>query len=334
MELDRAIAHIAAPQHGAFARTQALAAGASPGQIRRRVANGGWLDLLEHVLCLSGAHRTWRLRVSAATLAGPGGVAGCRTAVALFGLPGFAENRIETLRVIGAKSTSAHGVVHRTRWLPPWHVTVIDGIAVTTMARTLFDLAAVVSFPRLKRAVNNALAMRLVTREQLDEMLLELAERGRGGVRPMRKILAELGPGKMPNESDLEAEFEALLERAGEPVPTRQVDVGGDHWIGRVDYRDDGTPLLFEIDGRTWHQQQLEAEADAERDAELTAAGFVLLRIPRHKIKNDPAWVLKMVRELRRRHSVDPTSRKSSRSDARNEKGGEKPLPRSDAGED
>jgi very-short-patch-repair endonuclease len=305
MTPDRAIADIAGPQHGIVAGRQATAAGMTRKQIRRRVANGDLDDLGEDVLRFPGAHRTWRQRVSAAALAGAGGVAATRTACALYGVPGFAENRVEVLRTVTDHSTSCLAVVHRTRWLPPWHITVIDGIRVTTMARTLFDLAAVVSFPRLERAVNNALLMRLVTLEQLDAMLQEMAERGRSGIRPMRRILAKLGPGKPPSESELEDEFEALLGAANEPLPKRQVDVGGEHWIGRVDYRDEGTPLLYEVDGRTYHQQQLESAADEVRDAELAAAGFILFRIKRWQLKDRPEWVLKVIRELRRRHSVD-----------------------------
>ncbi|MEY2476780.1 MAG: hypothetical protein QOG87_2095 [Actinomycetota bacterium] len=253
---------------------------------------------------MPGAPRTWRQGVSAATHAGPGGVAGYRTAAALFRVPGFAENRLETVRQVNARPVSRLSVVHRTRWLPPWHVTTIDGVRVTTIARTLFDLGAVVSFPRLRRAVNNALAMRLVTYEQLDAMLQEMAERGRSGTRPMRAVLAKLGPGTMPSESALEIEFEEFLEAHNEPLPTRQANVGGDHWIGRTDFRDEGTPILFELDGRTYHQQELDREADAVRDAELSAAGFALLRIPRRLLKERPEWVLARIRELRRRHSV------------------------------
>lgn len=199
IDIDRAVATIAGPQHGVLAQKQARAAGASAFQIRRRIASGRWEDLGEDVIGLPGAHKTWRRRVSAATLAGSGGVAAYRTAAAIYGIPGFAENRLEILRQNTACPVSKLCVVHRSRWLPDWHVTTIDGIRVTTVARTLFDLAAVVSFPRLRRAVNNALAMKLVTREQLELMLLEMAERGRSGIGPMRRVLAKLGPGKMPS---------------------------------------------------------------------------------------------------------------------------------------
>jgi hypothetical protein len=304
-DIDMTVATIAEPQHGAIARRQAMAAGATSKQITRRLANRRWEHVGEDVIVIPGVHRTWRLRVMIATLAGPGGWACRRTAAALYRLPGFAENRVEIVRAVTACSLSALAVVHRSRWLPPWHLTVVDGIPVTTPARTLFDLGAVVSFPRLERAINNALIMRLVSYEELDAMLQEMALRGRSGTRPFRRVLEKLGPGKSATASELEDEFEALLIAAGEPIPERQVDVGGAKWIGRVDYRDRGTPVIFEIDGRTYHQQMLEAEADADRDAELAAAGFALLRIKRHQLKNRPEWVLEKVREIRRRHSVE-----------------------------
>jgi hypothetical protein len=327
-DLERAITEIGERQHGVLAQHQAKAAGMSAFQIRRRLANRHWDDLGEEVVGLPGAPRTWRRAVAASTLAGPGGHAGYRTAMALYHVPGFAENRLEVVRRVNASPTSKLSTVHRTRWLPPWHVTPIDGIPVTTVARTLFDLAAVVSYPRLRRAVNSALAMRIVTQQQLEEMLQEMAERGRSGIRPMRRVLAKLGPGKMPSESALEIEFEEFLEAHDEPLPTRQANVGGEHWVGRADFRDEGTPVLMELDGRTYHQQELDREYDEERDAELAAAGFALLRIPRRLLKERPEWVLAKVRELRRRHSVYANARVPTAGVTRNAKPGRRsPAP-------
>jgi very-short-patch-repair endonuclease len=303
--IDTTIATLADPQHGAFARRQAEAAGATNRQMRSRVAKGSWRDLGEDVLLVAGAHRTWRLAVSIAVLAGGGGVASHRTAAAMWRLPGFAENHIEITRQIDGCSTSRHAKVHRSRWLPDEHMRWVDGIRVTTIERTLFDLAAVVSFDRLDNAVENALKMRLTTVEKLESMLLEMALRGRPGVRPMRRARVKRGPGYIPSESELEREWEALLAKAGERIPRRQVDVGGEHWIGRVDYRDDGSPIVWEIDGRTHHQQLLDSARDARRRVELTAAGLVPVTFTTDQIRNDPDWVIGMVREMRRRHSVE-----------------------------
>jgi very-short-patch-repair endonuclease len=326
-DVDGSIAAVARAQHGAFSRQQAVQAGATEFIIGRRLAKGQWLDLTEKVYASAAARMTWRLRVMAATLAGPGGVGSHRTCAALVRLPGFAENRIEVTRLIGERSTSTHGTVHRTRWLPPWHVTILDGITVTTVARMLFDLAAVVSFPRLERAADNALAMRLVTIEDLHDMLVEMAERGRTGIGPMRRILAKRLPGYTPNESELEADFEQLLEQAGEPIPRRQVDVGGEKWIGRVDYRDDNSPVVWEIDGRTHHQQLLDAERDAQRRTELTAAGLIPVEFKRHQIKNQPDWVVGIVRQMRARYSVDARPMKTPAPVARKVKRRSRPAP-------
>jgi very-short-patch-repair endonuclease len=324
-DVDRCIAEVARAQHGAFTRRQAAQAGATKFVIGRRLARREWLDLKEDVFANGAAHMTWRLRVMAATLAGPGGVASHRTLAALFRVPGFVENRIEVTRTIGERSMSMHGVVHRTRWLPPWHLRTLDGIPVTTAARMLFDLAAVVSFERLERAVDNALAMRLVTIEELHDMLVEIAERGRTGIGPMRRILVKRSPGYIPNESELEADFERLLEKAGEPIPRRQVDVGGEKWVGRVDYRDDDSPVVWEIDGRTHHQQLLDAERDAKRRTELTAAGLVPVEFKRHQIKNQPEWVIGIVRKMRARYSVDARGEKTRPVVPRNAKGRRSP---------
>lgn len=59
-------------------------------------------------------------------------------------------------------------VVHRARLLPSHHLTVVDGIATTRIARTLVDLAAVVHPRRAARALDNALSAGLITTEGME----------------------------------------------------------------------------------------------------------------------------------------------------------------------
>src|SRR5581483_2683945 len=168
---------------------------------------------------------------------------------------------------------------HRSRWLPPWHIVVKNGIRVTTVARTLFDLAAVVSRPRLERALDNAITMKLVTIDALNVMLEELAERGRTGVAAMRKLLEARQLGYIAPASELEARFIRFLERYGLPDAIRQLNVGGDEWIARVDFAYPEMKILIELDGLLHHTALLDADRDRRRRARLTAQGWKVITI-------------------------------------------------------
>jgi hypothetical protein len=111
----------------------------------------------------------------------------------------------------------------------------------------------------------------------------------------MRRIVSERGEGHVPPASELEALGFEVLRAGGLPEPVRQLDVGGEAWVGRVDAAYPAARLVVEFDGRRHWQVLLEAEADRKRDAELVAAGWRVLRITWNMLTNDPAGVVRLV---------------------------------------
>jgi very-short-patch-repair endonuclease len=111
----------------------------------------------------------------------------------------------------------------------------------------------------------------------------------------MRSILLDRQPGYVAPASELEARFRDLLKTEGMEEPRRQVDLGGDGWIGRVDcyFRH---KVIVELDGRVGHISELDRARDRERDAELTAAGFRVIHFTWEQIVCRPAWVIKILR--------------------------------------
>ena len=173
------------------------------------------------------------------------------TAAALWWLPGFRYGPLEVTQTRAFRSyTPSIGVLHRPRLLLPSHLTVVDGIAVTTIARTLFDIASRLRFERLERVANTIVVRSPGTLRSLHALLGELGKRGRPGIAQMRELLAGMPIGYTPRASGQELRFEHLLEEAGERPVRRQVDVGGHDWLGRVDYVDDLLPLIFEVEVR------------------------------------------------------------------------------------
>ncbi len=186
---------------------------------------------------------------------------------------------------------------------------ILDGIPVVTPARALFDIAgtqrrgAELSWwvERMARMTDSAWAMRLVSGATLHRMLGDLAQRGRPGIRTMRQVLADRPPEYVPPASSLESRFQQILARAGRAPMRRQVDVGDDRWIGRVDFRDDLRPLVVEIQSERFHTSLSDVASDTERFARFDTAGLETLPVTEEEVWHRPAEVLRKVDEARAR---------------------------------
>lgn len=230
-----------------------------------------------------------------------GGVISGVSAAALWGLPGFAAGPVHVSLSRGANGSFVSlGIPHRTRYLPAHHRTVLDGIPVTTVARTLFDLAGCLHPTRTERALDNALSHKFVGLETLRRVTIELLARGRKGSALMRVLLTERGAGYIPPASGLEALFLSLLIGAGVEVPEKQVNLGDGAWEGRVDFVYRRLGLVIEVDSDRHHTSKLDREADARRDEALRVAGFRVLRITERELRDEPALVLARVRSALR----------------------------------
>jgi hypothetical protein len=133
--------------------------------------------------------------------------------------------------------------------------------------------------------------------DALAEVVGTIGKRGRPGTTVTREIVEQRGDGYVPPASELEALGFEVLRRGGLPEPVRQLDVGGEHWIGRVDAAYPEAKLIIEFDGRRHWQVLLEAQADRKRDAELVAAGWRVLRITWEMLTTDPEGVVRLVRQ-------------------------------------
>ena len=299
------IAAWGARHYGVASRDELEKLGLDDGKIRWRVRQGDLIRRTEKVFVFAGSPNSWRQQARAAVLdSGPDAFLSHRSLAHLLAVPGFRNNRLEVLVPNDRPAHSRLAVVHRTRWLPPWHVTTTFGIPTTTPTRMMFDLPGVVSEPRAARALDNGLMMNLFTYEQLDTMLGELAERGRSGISVMRRLLELRGEGYIAPASELERMFEGILEAGGEPIPRKQVNLGGDEWAGRVDYYDDAINIVWEIDGRRWHTALLDLEADQLRENELVAAGLTVVRFRAYLLRDHPQKVLSTVKRVRRSRSA------------------------------
>jgi very-short-patch-repair endonuclease len=283
MELDDMAAKHAELQHGVFTISQVRQHGGTDAAVLHRLQTGAW-KLLPYrgVYLVAGCPWSWEQQLHALVLAaGPSAAASHRSAAALLGIPGFSrQGVIEVVTTRALRNRTPGAYVHSSRQLPPEHLTVVEAIKTTTVARTLVDLAGVLHPRRAERVLDNCLARRLVTVDAVRSAVALLGRRGRPGIAVVRQLLEERADDYIAPESGLEVRALEVIRQAGLPEPDRQVDVGDhDGWVGRVDlaYRDQR--LVIEIDSDVHHSTLVDRRADHDRDRRLSAAGWNVERV-------------------------------------------------------
>jgi hypothetical protein len=177
------------------------------------------------------------------------------------------------------------------RALDPRDRTSRDGIPVTTVPRTLLDLAEVLPGDRLERAVEEADRLHLLHAKELSRMMERSP--GRHGLKLLRAVLEAY---RLPSHtrSELERAFLDVVQGAGLPPPTTNALVAGFEvdavWLDRK--------VVVELDGFAYHGTRQAFERDRERDATLQIAGYRVLRLTWRRIRSDPAGVVRVLRRL------------------------------------
>ena len=301
MTLDEALRDLAARQQSVVSRRQAREIGASTAALRHRLAGPDWELASARVLRLVGSAPSVRQRLMVAVLdAAPGAVVSHGSAALLWRLPGVGSDLVEVSRERGRSGTgTSAALLHQPRALPASHVTERHGIPVTSVARTLFDLAGRLHPARVERLVDTVVARSPSVLVALRGVLDDLSRPGRTGGAVMRAILEARPDGFVPPASGLEARLARILAGAGEEPLDRQVDVGGHEWVGRVDFLDRRLGIVVEVDSDVHHTSRLDREHDRRRDEALTAAGWRVVRITEDQVWRRPDEAVAKVRAAR-----------------------------------
>lgn len=300
--VDERIAERAHLQLGLFTNDQLLAAGGYWRLKQRRLADGVWEQRSHRVLALTSYPRTWRQAVLAGVLdAGTPAAATGLTAAAVLRVPTF--DRVggppHVLRKRGGNHRPSLCRLTETFWLPADHVIVAHDVPAVSFARLPFELA----MDRLPKrrvlwVIDFAINERGLTHEDLALAGTVLCRRGRPATPLMRDLIEHVAPGYVPPATVLEADYRDLCDRFGLPQGVRQVNAGGDAWIGRVDviYREQ--KLIVELDSRRWHNTSAAFESDRTRTNELVLSGWRVVRITWRMIHDDPEGVARLIRSL------------------------------------
>lgn len=164
-------------------------------------------------------------------------------------------------------------VVHRSRSIQDQDKDSVRGIPVTSIARTLVDLADVVDEERLGRALREADYRRLLDLSAIERVLARVP--GRAGAPRLAAVLAAYRPEPHFTRSEAERRFVELCARHGLPAPATNAWVAG-HEVDAL-WTDVG--VAVEIDGAAAHQTRAAFQRDRSRDRTLAAEGIQVVRV-------------------------------------------------------
>ena len=187
--------------------------------------------------------------------------------------------------------------MHRNHDLAAEHVIEIDDLPTTTGARTVIDLGLVLSQKHLRRIVDDLIAQRQVTVEELSTTLDQVAKRGKPGSTALRNILAERGAGTEADATRLELRGLAVLREGGLPKPLIEYPIP---WSPqkRFDAAYPAEQVAIEWDSKRWHGLIDSFERDRRRDRAALLHGWVVLRFTWKDVTERPAEVAATVRAI------------------------------------
>ena len=305
---------------GIWTTAELRAAGLSSRQIERLVGTGALCPLLTGVYASAaaaaatiGAARDDRarqtgehlLRVAAALK-----VTGCRSAGSHDPVAGSHQSaaRVHGLGVVGHQPaprihitrapgdrggrTGRPGVLVHIAALPAEHVVSHRCVLLTSVPRTVIDLARVLPFGEGVAVADSALHARLTSKAALAAVIADCPRWP--GLQRAREVTAF---SDARSESVLESLSRAVFGQAGLPPPDLQVWVGDDgEVIGRADFLWRRYRTIGEADGAFKYQTPARARAQLERDARLRAAGYEVVHFTWAQITRAPAQVVDSIR--------------------------------------
>ncbi|MGH2987789.1 MAG: type IV toxin-antitoxin system AbiEi family antitoxin domain-containing protein [Solirubrobacterales bacterium] len=282
--LGRAILALANSQHGVVSRVQLVALGASATVINGWIASGHLIVIHRGVYAVGHGVLSVEARWMAGVLAGGEGAALSHGAGGdLWELTGLRRSLADV--TVQRRRRSRPGICFREHPLPADEVTEHSGIPVTTVARTLLDLAAVVTRPRLEQAVSIAEARQLGDSPSLADLIVRYP--ARRGMAQLRAVLRDIRLERGISRSELELAFLEFLDRRRLPRPEVNAVVSLGTQQLEVDCLWRSAGLVVELDSRAHHGDWEAAERDRARDLSLAAAGYRTARVTWRRLHSD-----------------------------------------------
>lgn len=277
----RPLIELAGRQHRLFAHWQLQPLGLPNAVVAHRLRTGQIVPVLNGVYALAPLLPSEQCARMAATLTAPDTVLSHASAAAA---AGFREHSgaFEVITRPGSGGPRmADGILVCRSSTLAGNTTVLDGIPMTTPARTLVDLAPHLDDRDLARTLRELLRLRLAGAADI----LVAARRRRGGARIREAVGRHAGLPLHLARSDAEALAVVMLHEAGRPVPDVNRRIAGEEAdLSWPDHR-----LIVELDGPQYH---VDLHEDARKESIWRNAGWQVARLPTDSVYERPADLL------------------------------------------
>lgn len=244
--------------------------------IKRWMAAGHLVRLHPGVYALG--HRQLRIHghwLAAVIACGPGAALSHREAAALHGLRSSNRSRVDVTTARRIRASRPGIQIHHAATLVAHDVTTVEGIPVTTVARTLVDLAHVVPRDSVGKALREAEHLQTLDMRQIEAIRARARHRPGPGHATLTAVLEQYRRrGTQLTRSVLEDRFVALCETYGLPRPRMNAHVDG----VEVDALWADRRLAVELDGWDRHKGRRAFQDDRTKANALTRAGCRVLR--------------------------------------------------------
>jgi very-short-patch-repair endonuclease len=297
-DLSRNVHRFAETQGGHVTWAQLLETGMTTRTATRWIARGHLIRVYHGVYAVGHLQNNPINRAHAALLAG-GPRCGLAGAAAMV-LWGQWKRWPDPLEIVIAENRRPSGlIVHHSKTLLKRDIAIVDGLRVTSPARTALDMAPRLSESQLTRTVNDLRLTNVLTMRALDDVV---ARNPRYAGAPLLRPLIETAQ-REPTRSELEDAFLALVRRYDLPVPEINVHVAG----YRVDALFPDHSLVVELDGWGSHKSRYAFNRDRRQDADILAAtGMPTVRLPYDDTLNHHAETAERLKRLLRRRNPLP----------------------------
>jgi very-short-patch-repair endonuclease len=293
---DRAIADVAAEQHGLLALWQLEALGLHVKAVDKRVAAGRLHRIHQGVYAVGHRLLSPHARLMAAVLAcGPEAVLSHRSAALLHGILDDGRSVVDVIAPNRRGRAPGGIAAHRDGTLTPADRITIGGIPCTSLARTLLDLAATQSAGRLRYAITQAEVEEVFDLDEVVELVKR--SRGRRGVARLRLAIELHDPDEKEARLELEKKLLRLFKRARlSPEVNRHLLVDGISMMPDFMWRD--ARLIVEADSRRVHGTATAFEKDRQRDQRLAVDGWTVIRVTWRQAVDEPERLIETLRTL------------------------------------
>jgi predicted transcriptional regulator of viral defense system len=275
-----ALAERTRSQHGVVSARQLAELGYAKATIAEGVRLGRFHRVLRGVYAVGHTRLTWEGHCMAAVLANSPAVASHKTAAWTWGLLRWRPERFD-LTAPTRRHRGGSAVVHFAR-LRPEDRDVVEGIPVTSVARTLMDLAPEESTRQLHQMMERAEDQQSFDLRRFDRLLARAG--GHPGRVKLRRALDTFKPEAAVLRSGLEKRFLGFVLAAGLPRPATNVFVAG----YELDAYWEAEAFAVELDVYATHGSPASFEADREREDDLLLAGIEMIRVTGVRLNREP----------------------------------------------